>query len=120
MNLEPIVKRRLPSPDEVTLAGGRSLARTGNCASGRHSPAGARALRQSWEATQASADMTMIRVTDDIVAFEHEWMLGVAGNAMRDSLREFTVSLNPAKLIEWAGTSPSYHAPPSPERTSRY
>jgi hypothetical protein len=27
-------------------------------------------------------------------------MLGVAGNAMRDSLREFTLSLNPAKLID--------------------
>jgi hypothetical protein len=58
----------------------------------------------TWEAYEADLDMIMVRYADDtVVGFQHESDARRFRDAMRDRLREFSLSLHPEKtrLIEF-------------------
>ena len=59
---------------------------------------------ERWRRREATGDMIMVRYADDtVVGFQHESDARRFRDAMRDRLREFSLSLHPAKtrLIEF-------------------
>jgi hypothetical protein len=57
---------------------------------------------ERWRRRGATGDMIMVRYADDlVVGFEHESDARRFWDAMRDRLREFSLSLHPDRLIEF-------------------
>src|SRR5258708_1929149 len=68
---------------------------------------------ERWRRREATGDMIIVRYADDtVIGFEHEADARRFGDAMRDRLQEFSLSLNPEKtrLIEFGRRAAIGHA----------